>query len=205
MAGQYLRGLWVGTLSRLIGKRRKQARRPIVRRLRAELLEDRSVLSVAPFGDAETISLAEYLAQEHEEIGPAIPAALAADSADAVFGAQSAATQNEISFEQLAEGEEGDPPPEDPPPEDPPVEPVVEETVVSLDEEGTITVEGIITDNGGASGLTISIDNATGTVVLNGDGTFTIIITDPGNDPVITITITDADGNTTTITVQNPI
>jgi hypothetical protein len=211
MARQRTRRSWIGALRKLFKYPARRSALGSFRRLRAEQLEDRSLLTVAATSEIQSISLSEYLAEQHSQLGPIAPS-FATDSTD-LSASQPTLPPYRLLLASYAEGEDDpppedpppeDPPPEDPPPEDPPTEdPVIEDTTVLVDGE-TITIGGSISDDEGLSNLTLTLDNATGTIEVNEDGTFTILITDPGTDPVITITVTDANGNSSTYLLDNP-
>src|SRR5262249_44655668 len=66
---------WLSTVASLLKKKRQAALPRGRRRLAAEPLERRTVLSVAPLADeasVSTLSLDQYLAQQHE-LGPVAP------------------------------------------------------------------------------------------------------------------------------------
>src|SRR5262245_50612815 len=106
---------WLGSLKKLLGIKKERLPHGPIRRLGAERLEDRSVLSVAPLADVESISLADYLAQEHNQIGPIVPAEIATANADLPADSPYGPSPNQLLLALRAEGED-DPPPEDPPP-----------------------------------------------------------------------------------------
>src|SRR5690349_16530105 len=100
MARKSNRGSWFPTLLGTFGKNTKSRGVVSRRRLMAESLESRMVLSVAPVDEAIGPSLAEYLAQEHE-MGPVAPTAeIAASDASTV---DEAAARNPIAFLSQAE------------------------------------------------------------------------------------------------------
>src|SRR6478672_3720327 len=101
MARQSDRGSWLAGFCGLFGK--KPQSRGIVsrRRLMAESLESRMVLSVAPVDESVGPSLADYLAQEHE-MGPAAPAEIATSDASSL---DDTAALNPIAFLSQDEGE----------------------------------------------------------------------------------------------------
>jgi len=66
--------------------------------------------------------------------------------------------------------------------------------------DGTITVTGSLSDDGGLDGLSMTLDGGTGTITINDDGTFSVNITDTQGNQTFTITVTDANGNSTTHT-----
>ena len=70
-------------------------------------------------------------------------------------------------------------------------------------EGDTMTVGGVITDNGSMEGMTVVIGGiASGSGTVNPDGTFSIDLPCPGASGTITITTTDSDGNVTTIEME---
>lgn len=73
---------------------------------------------------------------------------------------------------------------------------------ISTTPEGTIEVNGTVSDDGGVSGINITLDGATGTVTINSDGSFTINITDLNGNSTFDIILTDADGHTTTYPIS---
>ena len=81
MARQSNRISWFPVFGALSNK--KNSSRGVIgrRRLMAESLESRMVLSVAPIDDSADASLADYLAVEHE-MGPIVPAEFAASDLD---------------------------------------------------------------------------------------------------------------------------
>lgn len=81
MARQSNRISWFPVFGGLSNK--KNSSRGVIgrRRLMAESLENRMVLSVAPIDDSADASLADYLAVEHE-MGPIVPAEFAASDLD---------------------------------------------------------------------------------------------------------------------------
>jgi len=189
------------------------------------------VLSVAPVDDAsvaldealqEPPSLEDYLAQEHT-MGPVVPdgidlAGLPVSSTDGADDGGSAVDQYFDALFDGAEGEDeceedcGDPPPEDPPPEDPPPEdpppdepPTGDASDPEQQSDGSVIVNGSISDDGGLENVSIGVDGIPdATVTINEDGSFSIDIP-PGQEPGdITIIVTDANGNQTTITVSLP-
>jgi hypothetical protein len=223
---------WIDRLKSLFEG--KQHSHPIsFRRLSAEQLEDRSVLSTASMADVESISLAAYLDQQRDQLGPIAPTYIAFDDGSSFTDSQPPALPTQLLLSGLAEGEDdpppedpppgnqedpsdpppSDPPPEDPPPEDPPPEdppsdptagnPTIGETEVTTT-NGTVTINGILSDDGGVGNLSISVDNGTPNIFINEDGSFTINITNTEGYNIFTITVTDADGNTTTYTVEYP-
>lgn len=199
----HVTGSWLDHVAGLLSKNKNARPKPFTRRLVGERLERRTVLSVAPV-ELEAVagpSLAEYLAQDHE-MGPIAPviAAMAVDGmneslmaatldpgvADQVFGV--------YQGEGLGEGEgSGSGSGTNEPP-------IVTENHAT-EPNGTITVEGTITDDGAPGDLSGTITGGTGTLTINSDGTFVITDGVPDENGRITITITDADGGSTTYTI----
>src|SRR5262249_35058762 len=85
MARQRTSASWFRTFRGLFGSQKENCRKNCIRRLGAELLENRMVLSTAPLADAAGQSLADYLADEHE-MGPVAPAEIAAADDNALAG-----------------------------------------------------------------------------------------------------------------------
>lgn len=83
-------------------------------------------------------------------------------------------------------------------------DPTVSSVSFSDDDDGTITVNGTVLDDGDMTGITITLGIASGDVTLNSDGTFSINITDTNGNSSFQINVTDADGNTTTYTFDFP-
>src|SRR4051812_7746613 len=112
MARQSLGGWWSHAVGRLLGKEKTDQRRTVrrlgagrtVRRLGAEWLENRSMMSVAPLGDASGISLEDYLAQQHE-MGPLAPLDVAMVAA-APSSTADLTHANSLALRSLAEGED---------------------------------------------------------------------------------------------------
>ena len=69
MARQSVRGWWSELIRQFSGETKKPTRRRSDRRLGAELLENRNLMSVAPLGDITAQSLADYLAQTRDGTG----------------------------------------------------------------------------------------------------------------------------------------
>src|SRR6185369_4392897 len=88
MARQRTRGSWISRLLGFSSEKKRPVRLAPRRKLHAELLENRMVLSTAPLADIEGPSLADYLAQEHA-MGPVAPAEIAVADADAVVAPES--------------------------------------------------------------------------------------------------------------------
>jgi hypothetical protein len=106
-------GSWIDVVAGLLSNQTRRRPTRTTRRLVAERLEGRSVLSVAPLpveSSDEDGSLAQYLAQE-QEMGPLAPAELAAPAdapledlaADHFFG-----VEQDTEYGDVPEGEEGD-------------------------------------------------------------------------------------------------
>jgi len=162
-----------------------------------------------------------------------VPAFISLAGNDPVADSQSNQFGNPLLLAGLAEGEDdpppADPPPEDPPPEDPPPEdpppedpppedpppedppndptsgdPTIDTTDVTTT-NGTLTINGTLSDNNGVGNLSISVDNGTANIFIGEDGTFTINIVNIEGYNSFTITVTDADGNTTTYTIDQPL
>jgi hypothetical protein len=70
-----------------------------------------------------------------------------------------------------------------------------------VEEDGSITILGTISDNGDMGDIDVSISEGSGTITVNEDGTFTVSGGTPDEQGAISITVTDADGNTTTYTI----
>jgi hypothetical protein len=273
MARQQTRGSWISTIFGRSTGRIQSERRVPRRKLQAEWLENRMVLSTAPLSDVSGPSLADYLAQEHA-MGPVAPGEIAVANVDALVAAPPMASTNNVGLLAGAEGEgeectdPNDPTtcstpdpgtgddgtggdgtgddgtggetctdPNDPTtcsdpgtggtggetctdPNDPTTcsqtggggtggddgtggdgsvgDPSVDNATVNTDPDGVITVNGYLTDDGGASNVTMTLDNGSGTISIGEDGSFTINLTDPQGDTMFTVTLTDADGNTST-------
>jgi hypothetical protein len=226
MARRNITPSWLQSLTSLLTRRRQRRLPRMTRRLRGERLENRTVLSVAPVPVEETEgeSLAEYIAQERQ-MGPSAPAELAApaeqDSQDLPEALAPASIDQLFGIEQgeeqgagLGEGEgsgsgsgsgsgtgsgsgsgSGSPPDEDP---------VISDTDVRTD-EGIVTVTGQLEDDGELDDLTLTLDNGSGTVTINSDGTFSVEITDPNGYSTFTITVTDGNGNVTAYSFDYPL
>ena len=82
-------------------------------------------------------------------------------------------------------------------------DPLIDNVEVGSDGD-VIVVTGVLTDNGGIGNVTLTLQQGTGTIGLNPDGTFTLNLTDTQGYSDITILATDADGNTTTYTFSYP-
>ncbi len=215
MARRNTAGSWLDVVAGLLSNQNKRPPR-VTRRLWAERLEGRAVLSVAPISvepPENTESLEEYLAQE-QVMGPAVPAELAAPADPEI---PAAAADHLLSVEQgegygeAGEGEgegsgsgsggsgrgsgSGSGGSEDP---------TIPEPEITSTGEGGVTVEGQVEDDGNLEDLTITLDGGIGNVSLNPDGTFSVEITDPQGNTTFTITVTDADGNATTYTFDYP-
>jgi hypothetical protein len=263
MARQQTRGSWISTVfGRSTGKIRSERRAPW-RKLQAEWLENRMVLSTAPLADVSGPSLADYLAQEHA-MGPVAPGEIAAANVDALVAVPPMASTSNVGLLAGAEGEgedctdPNDPTtcstpdpgtgddgtggdgtsgetctdPNDPTtcsdpgtggtggetctdPNDPTTcggtggddgtggdgsvgDPSVDNATVDTSNYDNIVVTGYLTDDGGASNVTMTLDNGSGTISIAEDGSFTINLTDPEGNTMFTVTLTDADGNTST-------
>ena len=190
MARKNTSGSWLDVIASLLNGDRKSGPGRRTRRLAAERLEGRMVLSVAPLDAADGgESLAEYLAME-QAMGPVVPAELAAmgdvtevpEAFNQYFwmGGPEGEDCGEVG-EGCGEGEgsgEGS----------------------SGGEGGTTTYTGSIGPETLESGFSTSLDGANGTVSVNENGDFVLLIDTPTEDTVITLTVTDSEGNTTTHT-----
>jgi hypothetical protein len=286
MARQQSRGSWISSVFGFATGNTQSERRAPRRKLHAEWLENRMVLSTASLADLGGPSLADYLAQEHQ-MGPVAPGQIAAADVGAMVAGASMASQNNVVLLAGTEGEGeectdpndpttcdttdpgtgddgtgddgtggetctdpndpttcGDPgtgetggetctDPNDPTtctdpgtggtggtggetctdPNDPTTcgdpgtggddsvgDPSVDDATVSISDSGNVVVNGSLTDDGGPSNVTMTLDNGTGTIQINDDGTFTINLTDPDGSSTFSVTLTDADGNTCSYT-----
>src|SRR6478736_1942694 len=96
MARQRMRPSWIQSIRNWFSVKKASARqRRSVRHLAGEALENRKVMSVAPFADVAEPSLAEYLAQAHQ-MGPIAPAEVAAENVDALASAGALPSINQL-------------------------------------------------------------------------------------------------------------
>jgi hypothetical protein len=103
MARQRMRGSWFGGFGSWIRKSRSNKYQRPTRRLAAEFLETRNVMSVAPLMISGP-TLAEYLAEDHA-MGPVAPAAVSIDEIDSLA---TAVSMNQLALLSQAEGEGDD-------------------------------------------------------------------------------------------------
>ena len=74
---------------------------------------------------------------------------------------------------------------------------------VETNEDGSITIDGQVSDDEGTEGISIELGGGVeGDITLNPDGTFEIDIPNPPDSGMVEITITDADGNVTTMEIN---
>ena len=189
MARKVLSKSWLGRFAETLKDRGQSPKRPVHRRLGAELLEGRMVLSGAPLESVDGgESLAEYVARE-QEMGPIVPAELAAshDSEGPAAGF------NDYLGVELPEGE----------------------GCVELPEGcgtgggegsgsgggGTTTYTGEISLDGMVGELSTSVSGGSGSLSVDADGNYVFQLDNPTEDATITITITDSEGNTSTATI----
>ena len=78
---------------------------------------------------------------------------------------------------------------------------MVTETEIT-EEDGTVIFTGTVSDDGGLGGMTVDMGGAEGTVTINEDGTFSIELSGMEGNGTVTITFTDANGQTTTFDVN---
>ena len=70
-------------------------------------------------------------------------------------------------------------------------------------EGDSMTIYGQVTDDGSMEGVTVELSGAaTGTVTVNPDGTYSITLDCPDHPGTITVEVTDANGNVTTLDLE---
>jgi hypothetical protein len=183
MAREITSRKWLTTLTKVFGAPRKGIIGPHRRRLGAESLEGRMVLSATPWADGGE-SLADYLGHE-QEMGPLAPAEVAttydqeilAYAVEPFFGPELPEGEDcEEGQEGCGEGGGG--------------------------EEGsgssTSTVTGSVGLDGLVGSLNCSVEGASGSFSMDEQGNFVFEMENPEIGTEITITVTDSEGNTST-------
>jgi N-acetylglucosamine kinase-like BadF-type ATPase len=69
-------------------------------------------------------------------------------------------------------------------------------------EEGNTVITGTVTDDGGTEGLNATISGGSGSVYIDEDGHLVINGATPDENGLVTIVVTDLDGNSTTYSFQ---
>jgi hypothetical protein len=226
-------GSWLDVVAGLLATEKKGRRRPVARKLSAERLERRTVLSTASVpatAPADDGSLAMYLAQPHP-MGPIVPSASAGTVEESLQGSSGSDSLSVVSnpaptdhvfstYDGEGEGDgsgsgsgsgsgagrgsgagsgsgssagsgsgTGDP------------SPTITDTNSTWNGD-TFVVSSLIGDDDGLGGLTVSIDGASGSATLDANGQLNVAFDNLTGNGTITITVTDANGNVTTYSVD---